>query len=209
MDKYFKCFGLPGALPLTGLMSLLALVLALLFPSPARWICFGAMLLSSAGDIFLMHLPVIEKNLPNYFLIGASFFMAAHALYALCYAKLIRQSGAALLNPGLLLMLITAVVFAVWFIRMCAAQGKTDQLPLILIYIALISLDCMMVFSYAWSQGISNPLALLAAVGAVSFFISDLFIGLNMVTGASRWGHLIWWYYPIGQILLILGVGRG
>ena len=66
-----------------------------------------------------------------------------------------------------------------------------------------------MAFSYAWSQGFSNLLALLAAAGAVSFFVSDLFIGLGMVTGVTRYDHLIWWYYPIGQILLILGVGRG
>jgi hypothetical protein len=40
------------------------------------------------------------------------------------------------------------------------------------------------------------------AVGALSFFISDLIIGLDALAGISTFGHLIWWYYPIGQILL-------
>lgn len=209
MDKYFKCFGLPGSLPLTGLMSLLAVVLALAFPTQARWLCAAAMILSSVGDIFLMHLPVIEKNIPHYFYIGAGFFMAAHMLYALCYARLIRQSGAAIFNPGAAILLVIAAVMAAWFILSARARGRMDQLPLILVYIALISLDCMMVFSYAWSQGMTNPLAILAAAGAVSFFLSDLIIGLGIVMGVKDYDHLIWWLYPIGQILMILGVGRG
>lgn len=209
MDRFFRCFGLPGSLVLTGAMSLLALVLALCFPTPARWLCFAAMLLSSVGDIFLMHLPVIEKKLPNYFLYGAAAFMAAHLIYALCYARLIRQSGAAVMNPGAVMMALIAVIVAAWFVFSARKLGRMDQLPLILVYIVMISLDAAMVFSYAWSQGIANPIAILAAVGAVSFFVSDLIIGLGMVMGVSRYDHLIWWYYPIGQILMILGVGRG
>ena len=209
MNKYFAVFGLPGSLVLTGLMSLLALVLAVCFPSPARWLCFAAMLLSSVGDIFLMHLPVIEKNLPNYFVYGAASFMIAHVLYALCYLRLIRGSGAAVLNPGAALMAAIALAVAVYFVVTARGLGKLDQLPLILVYIAMIALDCTMMFSYAWSQGLRNPLAILAAVGAVSFFVSDLIIGLGMVMGVRRYDHLIWWYYPIGQILMILGVGKG
>ena len=209
MNRFFRCFGLPGSLVLTGLMSLLALALAICFPTPARWLCFAAMLLSSVGDVFLMHLPVIEKNLPNYFVFGAASFMVAHLLYALCYARLIRQSGAAIWNPGAMLMVCIAALVAAWFVFSAGKYGRMDQLPLILAYIVMISLDAAMVFSYAWSQGLANPLAVLAAAGAVSFFVSDLIIGLGMVMGVSRYDHLIWWYYPIGQILMILGVGRG
>lgn len=209
MDRFFRCAGLPGALPLTGLMSLLALILAILFPSPARWLCFAAMLFSSVGDIFLMHLPAIEKKLPNYFVFGAASFMAAHVLYALCYYRLIRQSGAAVLNPGAWGMVVIALAMAAWFILSARKTGRMDQLPLILVYIVMISLDAGMVVSYAWSQGLQNPLTLLAAAGAASFLVSDLIIGLGMVTGITCYDHLIWWYYPIGQILMIIGVGRG
>ncbi len=209
MNRYFACFGLPGSLVLTGLMSLLALVLALCFPTPARWLCLAAMLFSSVGDIFLMHLPVIEKKLPNFFVFGAASFMVAHVLYALCYARLIRQSSAAIFNPGSAVMIAIAAAAAVWFIVSARKLGRMDQLPLILAYIVMISLDAGMIFSYAWSQGLSNPLAVLAAIGAVSFFVSDLIIGLGLVMGITRYDHLIWWYYPIGQILMILGVGRG
>ena len=135
--------------------------------------------------------------------------MVAHLLYALCYARLIRQSGAAIWNPGAMLMVCIAALVAAWFVFSAGKRGRMDQLPLILAYIVMISLDAAMVFSYAWSQGIANPLAILAAAGAVSFFVSDLIIGLGMVMSVSRYDHLIWWYYPIGQILMILGVGRG
>ena len=209
MNRYFGCFGLPGSLVLTGLMSLLALVMAVCFPTPARWLCFAAMFFSSIGDIFLMHHPGIEKRFPNYFTLGAVAFMAAHVLYALCYARLIRGSGAAIMNPGVVCMVVIALVIAIWFLVSARKLGRMDRLPLILVYIVMITLDTSMAFSYAWSQGFANPLALLAAAGAVSFFLSDLIIGLDVVFGGGKFGWLIWWLYPIGQILMILGVGRG
>ena len=209
MNRYFGCFGLPGSLVLTGLMSLLALVMAVCFPTPARWLCFAAMFFSSIGDIFLMHHPGIEKRFPNYFTLGAVAFMAAHVLYALCYARLIRGSGAAIMNPGVVCMVVIALVIAIWFLVSARKLGRMDRLPLILVYIVMITLDTSMAFSYAWSQGLHHPLAWLAAVGALSFLFSDLIIGLRVVMEDTRLEHLIWWYYPIGQILLILGVGRG
>ena len=209
MDRYFACFGLKGSLVLTCLMSLYALALAVCFPSPVRWLCAAAMLLSSCGDIFLMHFPAIERRFSQWFMIGAGFFMAAHVLYAACYAIKIHNSGAQVFNPGAMTMLVIAAATAVWFVIAACAKGKADRLPLILVYIAMISLGCTMIFSYAWSQGIRNPLAILAAVGAVSFFLSDLIIGLDIVFDGSGLGYLIWWLYPIGQFLMILGIGRG
>lgn len=209
MNRFFGCFGLPGSLVLTGLMSLLAFVLALVFPTPARWLCLAAMLFSSVGDIFLMHHPVIEKKFPNYFTYGAVSFMVAHVFYALCYAGMIRRSGAAIINPGVGCMVVITLVIAVWFIMSARKLGRMDRLPLILVYIVMITLDTSMALSYAWSQGLHHPLAWLAAVGALSFLFSDLIIGLRVVMEDTRLEHLIWWYYPIGQILLILGVGRG
>ncbi|MBR5226005.1 MAG: hypothetical protein IKV90_10135 [Clostridia bacterium] len=209
MDRYFGCFGLPGTFVLTACMSLLALVLAMIFPAPARWLCFAAMLLSSFGDICNTRFMGIDRILPNYFYVGAGFFMAAHLFYAAAYLMKIRGSGAVLLNPGAMIMMGIAVALAVGFAVMCRREGRLNMLPLILIYIALISLDCTMIFSFAWSQGLANPLALLAAAGAVSFFLSDLIIGLDVVFGGGKFGWLIWWLYPIGQILMILGVGRG
>ena len=208
MNKYFACFGLPGAFVLSMLMSLFALALALLSPTPARWFCFAAMALSSVGDTFLTNFKGIKNIFPNYFTIGAAFFMAAHLLYIASYGIKIRNSGAAFFNGGVILVLAAAIALYVYFIHLSISTGHKSVLPLVVVYLAIISADCMTIFSYAWSQGFSNPLAILAAVGAVSFMISDLIIGLGIAGGITKYDSLIWWYYPIGQILMIAGVGR-
>lgn len=208
MQHYFAWFGLPGSFVLTCLLSLFSLVLAVLFPSPARWICLGAMLLSSAGDIFLMRFRGLDRVFPNYFLIGAAFFMAAHLVYAACFAVKIHTCSADFWNLGASFMLGIAIFCFIFFSHACMTHGKSDTFPLIAVYIAIISVNCAMVFSYGWSQGARNPLAIAAVLGVVSFFVSDLIIGLGMAMGNHRYDHLIWVFYPIGQFLLIAGVGR-
>lgn len=205
MNKYFAWFGLNGSLVLTMLLSMAALAGALTIPSLARWLCFAAMLLSSVGDIFLMHFEVIERNVPNYFIFGAASFMVAHLLYTACFSLKIRQAGYAYFNGGVIIALIIAVVCLVYFVSICQNKG---QLPLAIAYLAIITLNCMTVCSYAWSNGVGHPLALIAAVGALSFLASDLIIGFGLLANIHRYDYLIWWLYPIGQALLILGVGR-
>lgn len=64
MHRFFAWFGLPGKLVLTALISLTAIVLAVIDPTPTRIICIPAMLLSSLGDIILMNYKPITKHLP-------------------------------------------------------------------------------------------------------------------------------------------------
>ena len=205
MDKAFAWFGLKGSLVLTLLLSASALALALAFSSPARWLCFAAMLMSSVGDIFLMHFKVIERNIPNYFVVGAAFFMLAHLLYTACFGLKIREQGSAYINGGTFAALIIAAVCLLYFVSICKNKS---QLPLAVVYLVIITLNCMTVFSYAWSRGWSDPLAILAAVGAASFLASDLVIGFGLLANIHRYDYLIWWLYPIGQLLLIIGVGK-
>lgn len=207
MSKYFEWFGLPGSFVLTLLMSVFALVMALIFPSHARWLCFAAMAFSSVGDIFLMRFGGLDKVFPNYFMIGAAFFMLAHLLYAACFTLRIRESGAAFFNAGAVIALVIAAVCFAYFAKLCMEPGRRDQYPLILVYLIIISINCMSIFSYAYSSAGRHPMAILAAVGAVSFLLSDLIIGLGMAAGINQYDHLIWWLYPIGQILIIAGAG--
>ena len=53
MNRYFSWFGLPGTVVLTALLSLMALIMLILFPTESRFWCLLAMLLSSMGDIVL------------------------------------------------------------------------------------------------------------------------------------------------------------
>lgn len=202
MTRYFAWFGLNGGFVLTSLLSLYALALAAVFPSAARWLCAAAMLCSSVGDVFLMHFPSIERRFPQYFVIGAAAFMAAHLLYTACFALKIRALGASYVNGGMVLALAISLLCLAAFLVSCKHR---EQLPLALIYLLVITVNCMTVFSFARAS-MTLP-ALLAAAGALSFFASDLIIGLDLLLGVRRFGYLIWWLYPIGQALLITGVG--
>lgn len=203
MDKYFAWFGLKGKLVLTILLSALAFIMAMLFPSPTKWLCFAAMLMSSAGDVFLMHLRIVEERIKNFFLIGAVFFMLAHLLYTACFALKISTLGVAYWNAGTWSALGIAAGCLIYFASICKNRG---ELPLAIMYLAIITLNCMTVFSFAWSAG--SVSAVIAALGALCFLASDLVIGFGLLADIHHYDDLIWWLYPIGQVLLILGAGR-
>ena len=203
MSSYFAWFGLPGTFVLTVLMSTLALVLALCRPSKHRWLCFAAMALSTGGDLFLTNFRGLG-DLPNSFVIGACLFGIAHVFYLLTYRTLSRSRG---YRPVTRTGLIPAVIIALgcigYFTYMCASRGDFGMFPLCMVYLMLISANTATILSYAFSAFRKRPAAILAAVGAVSFFFSDFIIGLDMLAGIPGLGHLIWWFYPIGQILII------
>ena len=203
MDRYFRWFGLPGAVVLSSLMSALALVLALCDSTPVRWLCFAAMALSSVGDVFLAHLTKLNTRFRSCFLIGTVFFMAAHIFYCLCYNMKLQAVGGSLWNPGTAIAGIIGISAAIRLLLLSLKSGRTQKLPLIFVYLAVILLNCTVVLSYAWAQRMQFS-AVCAAVGMVSFLLSDLIIGLSLTGGIHRFDRLTWWLYPIGQILLIL-----
>ena len=207
MSGYFAWFGLPGSLVLTSLLSLFALVMAVFFGGGDRWICFAAMLLSSCGDIFLMNLDFIRSRFANYFVIGAAFFMLSHLVYAAAFLRLIRENGYQIKGAGLVSAVIVSVlVLAVMLILMVKNGTYTPSaLLLSLIYLGIITVNMACVFGFTFHAAADgHAWRLISAVGVLSFFISDCIIGLDILCGVKNFGHLIWWFYPIGQLLLLI-----
>lgn len=204
MNRFFAWFDLPGSFVLTMLMSALALILAILRPSRHRWLCFAAMALSSIGDIFLMRFMGLDEIFPNYFVIGAGFFMAAHVTYFFSFRSLSRSKGHKLFNGGIVAALIIAAVCLVYFTVVCAQREDFGMYPLCMIYLAAITSSCAIIFSYTRAEFKTRPVVCFASIGAVSLFLSDLIIGLGVLAGITQFDFLIWWLYPIGQILIIL-----
>lgn len=207
MSRYFEWFGLRGSLVLTVLMSVFALVLAVVFPQQARWICFAAMVLSSAGDVFLMDFQCINRLLPvPAFYAGAVAFMLAHLVYAAAFLVEIRAGGYRFMNPGFYaaLAFILAVGAALFGTALKKGRINPSMLVLCIVYAVIISVNCTTICSYAWSV---RSWRSIAALGALSFFVSDLIIGVNklLMPVSDFWNDAIWWFYPIGQILILLG----
>jgi len=204
MNRYFAFNGLPGSFVLTLLLSGLALLSALVKPCTARWLCFAGMVMSSIGDIFLMRFRGLDRLFPNYFIWGAAAFMVAHILYTFSYRSLSASRGHRFFNGGVIFVMILSALSLIYILNVCHKRSNYSDLPLSIVYLAVISIGCCAIFSYAWASFPKRPWAILSAVGALSFFISDFIIGLGMLAGINRYSHLIWWFYPIGQILIIL-----
>jgi uncharacterized membrane protein YhhN len=203
MDRYFACFGLQGSFVLTCLLSLLALVMAIAGRKKERWLILLAMIFSSIGDLFLMDFGDLEKIFRDTFVMGAAAFMVSHVIYAFAYRGMAKNRGCKFLNGGVIAALTVCAACLIYFANACAQRRNFSDFPLAAIYLAVIGANLAVIFSYAWAQRKTNPLTILAAVGAASFFASDFIIGLGMMARISKWNYLIWWLYPIGQILLI------
>ena len=206
MYKFFSWFGLPGTMVLSCLLSLTALTMALCFRTKDRWLCCAAMFLSTIGDVFMTDFMDISEKIPvPSFFVGATFFIFAHIVYIFAYHVLISKNGYAYINPGFRAAIVFVLACGVLVISKCFLNGNVDWAMLILcvIYMCIIGTNCATVCSFAWSV---KSIRSIAALGALSFFLSDLIIGVEALTGFTTdflWG-MIWWLYPIGQFFLII-----
>ena len=202
MNEYFACFGLPGTFVLTWLITLLAIIFAVIRRKQYAYFCAAAMFVSSCGDMFMTRFGRIPEIFPNYFIIGASLFMAAHVLYIIAYRLLAKSKGYRFFNGGVIAAVAIALACLVYFTVVCFQRNDFSMYFLCLLYLIVITANCAVIFSYGWSSFKKKPYLILCAVGALSFFLPDFIIGLDALAGIYDWGYLIWWLYPIGQILL-------
>ncbi|MDD4772309.1 MAG: lysoplasmalogenase family protein [Eubacteriales bacterium] len=207
MHKKFAipALNLPGTFVFTSLMSLFAVILALVFGTPDRYLCMAAMLISSCGDILLMNFRGLSKYLPHYFVYGALLFMLAHMLYASAYLYKIKTGSYPLVNAGFFtgVALVACGFILIVLLGLKSGGFNTGMVLLCLAYLVIIGANCCVIFSLAFS---ARGIALLGAAGALSFFISDMIIGIDRIAGiSSPLGHeLIWWFYPAGQLLILI-----
>ena len=204
MHRWFEWFGLERKFVLTVLLSLLALGMALVFRTPARWLMAAAMLCSSLGDLILANWRGLGSRMPiPSFYAGMLCFIAAHILYAAAFAGLVRRQGASVFNPGgrLALLLAAAVGTAVVIAALRRPGVDLRLLAACTGYLCIIGWMLMNVFALAWS---AKGVHILTALGAFSFFLSDVIIGLVTLVHITAYSRYIWWLYPIGQLLMLL-----
>lgn len=205
MNQYFAWFGLSGTLVLTCLLSLLAILLAAAFRTRDRLLCAIGMVICSGGDIVLGGLFGISRILPGtYFFLGAGLFIIGHLLYIAAYRRKIADLGLTLKNRGfyggigftvLVFVVITAYMLLTGNFPGAAMYG------ICLLYAVIIGADLSVIWSYAFSR---RGIHMLAALGVLIFFLSDLIIGVGRLCGIHQFDSLIWWLYPVGQVGVIL-----
>ena len=164
-------------------------------------ICLTAMFFSFLGDISLNCMP-LEKRPHSLLYAGAGFFMIAHLIYAFSYLVLINNLHNKFYNPGTIIAL--CFMFLVFTLSIISMKLKKQSLKITTIfvfssYIVIIAMNFITICSYSWTA------KALSFVGALSFLISDLIIGIETVfkVKSDILRKLVWIFYPIGQILIL------
>ena len=198
VNKYIS-----GKIALSLLMFTLSAILFAVFRSFDRAVCVFAMLFSFIGDYTLNHNRDHSKQTKNEFIIGGIAFIVAHIFYSVAYGSLIVKNGFAFFNFGAFL---TVVILSMISIFMFIKTENTVHSKLFyfgLAYLWITGINYCAIFSYAIS---AKSYAYLAMAGGLMFLASDVIIGmekfLDLKSPIAR--ELVWWLYPIGQILLIV-----
>lgn len=200
MSEQGSTVKIPWKFKIVGVLCLYSLLLFAYMPTKDRLLCASAMFVSAIGDLFLGHVFSLKKYGMSDFNSGAAAFGVAHIIYAFGYwAKM--KSAAALLpypNVGTVIAISICSTCLLMFIGICWYRKDYRYLWVIIAYVCLIGVNCSVVLSYAWACA-----AVGAAVGAITFLISDVCLGLNRVAGMKKAYKFVWIFYPIGQFLLI------
>lgn len=192
---------LSAKLAMTFVLSATAVALFIWLGGKYRKQCMIAMLLSTCGDLFMVDDFIPLGDYGTY--IGAAFFIAAHIVYGLCFRQMSRQSGYKTnclgLYLGIAVMAASTIVLTVF--NFLAAEPAIIMFVLILVYIAVIGFHLVENFVFSFSaRGISYILAFAVLI----FYLSDVFIFLNMLGISDALRDYVWFVYPVAQLLLIV-----
>jgi len=154
----------------------------------ARWLLVAGLVLSMAGDIFLM-LPT------DLFVPGLASFLLAHIFYVVALTALGVSLGGVV--TGLVIAGIAALVVGRRIVGGAAAADPALRVPIIA-YMAVISA----MVTFAFGTGV-----FFAIVGALLFFVSDAVLGwTRFVSEFARSRQLVMITYHLGQVGLVLAL---
>jgi len=191
-----------GKIILSFLILLMSILLFIVAKSNDRIICALGMVFAFIGDIFLNY-PPHEKKDEYDILWGGLAFIMAHLIYCASYTIKITRNGFSYFNLGVILAVILLFSITIYFVYKTKNNSKKNRLYMAIAYLWLTGINYITIFSYSFS---AQSIESLALVGALLFLASDVIIGLeklnNLKSKLAR--ELVWWLYPIGQMLIII-----
>lgn len=192
---------IPGKITLSFLMFIFAISMYLIFRTVDRAICILAMAFSFAGDIALNHKKNHNEQSKKDFIIGGIFFIVAHICYCMAYYRKILINNYSLFNIGSIFVI--SILVAITITILVLNVSKNIKLLIFAItYLWITGINYWAIFSYAFSAA---SLESIVAIGGLMFLASDVIIGLEKFSGlkSKLARELVWWLYPLGQIILI------
>ncbi len=192
---------IPGKISLSFLMVSLSICLFLIFKTYDRALCVLALFFSFSGDLLLNNKQIPSKQRKSSLILGATSFTLAHIFFFFAYLNKIMENNYYYFNKGVILAFL--ILLSLTFFLIFSTNNPSNLFVIGLIYLWITGINYITIFSYSFS---AQHLVYLPAFGGMLFLISDVIIGLeNFSTLKSRLAReLIWWLYPIGQILIII-----
>lgn len=180
--------------PLSTLFVLTAFAQA--HPHPAYYrLIFGGLLLGLVGDICLA-VPGLTA-----FRCGLAAFMAGHVLYVLAFWRVSRSSD--WFHAGNLVVVIVSGVVFLWLLPRLGGM----LIP-VLLYIFVISAMVMGAWAVLRNPGMCRSAAWLILVGALAFYVSDIFVARDRFVAGEFVNRLLGLpLYYVGQFCLAFSVG--
>lgn len=185
------------------LLSIASIVLFIKYKSINRKMCMFAMISSTLGDVFMTDIVNIG-SMSTYF--GATFFIVAHIIYALCFINASKRKQYKYYNKGFYVGLtITIIVIIILTIIMFIKTGSIQSMYIPLLgYLLFIGFNLVSQFSYAYSE---KGKRLFLMLGMLLFIISDFLVFLpmlNICEGTPSFNDYIWFTYIPAQLLIIV-----
>lgn len=188
-----------GKLPTKTILSCLFILTALVqsHPNPQFYhVLLIALLFCLGGDIFLA-LPQDRM-----FLLGLVSFLLGHVAYVICFFYLADLSHWTWIGGGIGLAAATRVFF--WL-----RPHLGSMLIPVIAYIVVITLMVVGAWTVLGDSGVKLPGRLLIFMGALSFYISDLFVARDRFLKTEFKNRLFGLpLYYFGQFLLAFSVGH-
>ncbi|MBR6034013.1 MAG: hypothetical protein IKP28_04690 [Clostridia bacterium] len=193
---------IPGKIVLSFLMLLFAVFTQAFFKNFESSLCIVAMGFSFLGDVALNHKKDHSKQTKNDLIIGGIAFVLAHMFYCATYFQKIQAKGYQLWNFGACVALAILGFITVAMLITRSTTMNSNLYILGLAYLWLTGVNYTTIFSYAYSV---KSIESLVALGGLMFLASDVIIGLEKFSGLKSGlaRELVWWLYPIGQIIII------
>lgn len=189
-----------GKSAVMSIILILAIVLALTLKSQRnRILVIVATLFGLIGDV------IMALDASWRVMVGGSFFLLEHIVYIVMLILLIKKERIDLRKNiafyiGVAFFVISTIVIEALAFTMVEKQNVALAL-LVALYILGLSTNLALNFAYSYKK---KGTYYLFALGMLIFFITDIWVFLSALKINSAASNLIWYFYPIGQLLLVL-----
>lgn len=182
------------------LILIIAIVLAIALKSQRnRILVIFATLFGLIGDVIM----ALDASWRVY--VGGSFFFLEHIVYIAMLILLIKKEKINLRNNvafyiGVAFFIITTITIEILAFTMVEKQNIALAI-LVAVYIFGLSTHLALNFAYSYKK---KGTYYLFALGMLIFFITDIWVFLSALKINKDASSMIWYFYPIGQLLLVL-----